>query len=98
MNTALTVRAIILAMPLAIAACGGGGGGGGGSTSGPPAASVTGNGLAPATGPGDTASYFPNTTGDQWSFNYTTNDATALSPYAIVGVAVNGTKAVQGGR
>src|SRR5260370_30867810 len=73
-----------------------GGGGGGGSTRGPPAATVTGNGLAPATGPGDTASYFPSSTGDQWSFNYTTNDTTALSPYAIVGVAVNGTKTVQG--
>jgi len=79
-----------------LTACGGGGGGGGGSASGPPAATVTGNGLAPATGPGDTASYFPSSTGDQWSFNYTTNDTTALSPYAIVGVAVNGTKIVQG--
>jgi hypothetical protein len=71
-------------------------GGGGGSANGPPAATVAGNGLAPATGPGDTASYFPSSTGDQWSFNYTTNDSTALSPYAIVGVAVNGKKTVQG--
>jgi hypothetical protein len=78
----------------ALTACGGGGGGG--SKSGPPAATVTGNGLAPSTGPGDTASYFPSTTGDQWSFNYTTSDTTALSPFAIVGVAVNGTKTVQG--
>jgi hypothetical protein len=100
MSTALRVRILIFALPLAIAACGGGSGGGsgagGGGTSGPPAATVTGNGLAPASGPGDTASYFPSTTGDQWSFNYTTNDSTALSPYAIVGVAVNGTKTVQG--
>ncbi|MEA2918004.1 MAG: hypothetical protein QOJ15_10085, partial [Bradyrhizobium sp.] len=64
-----------------LTACGGGGGGGAGSASGPPAATITGNGMAPSTGPGDTASYFPNATGDQWSFNYTTNDATALSPY-----------------
>ena len=73
-----------------------GGGGGSQSTSGPPAAAVTGNGLAPSTGPGDTASYFPSSAGDQWSFNYTTSDTTALSPYAIVGVAVSGTKTVQG--
>ena len=51
-------------------ACGGGGGGGGGSASGRPAGAVTGNGLAPSTGPGDTASYFPSAAGDQWSFNY----------------------------
>jgi hypothetical protein len=29
---------------------------------------LAGNGVAPATGPGDTASYFPSNSGDQWSF------------------------------
>lgn len=74
------------------AACGGGSGGGGGS----PTASVTGNGLAPSTGPGDSSVYFPAAQGDKWSFNYVTNDPNALAPSAIVGIAVNGTKAVQG--
>jgi hypothetical protein len=79
-----------------LTACGGGGGGGGGSTSGPPAATVTGNEVAPNAGPGDAALYFPYGAGDQWSFNYTTDDANALSPNAIVGIAVNGTKVVLG--
>lgn len=48
-----------------LAACGGGGGGGGGDT-GP---SVNGNGLAPASGPGDTQRYFPTTVGNRWSYD-----------------------------
>src|SRR5438309_498261 len=51
---------------LVLTACGGGGGGGGsGGPPPPPQPSVTGNGFAPASGPGDTSSYFPTGLQDQ---------------------------------
>jgi len=74
-------------------ACGGGGGGDGGT--GMSGGSVSGNGLAPSSGPGDTSLYFPDAQGDQWSFNYVTNDPNAVAPSGVVTVAVNGTKVVQ---
>ena len=76
-----------------VAACGGGSGGGGGGGSG---SSVIGNGFTAPTGPGDTSQYFPATQGNSWSFNYVTNDPNAVTPSAIVALAVNGTKPVQG--
>ena len=79
-----------------LAACGGGGGGGGGAGGGGNGPSVTGNGFAPATGPGDTGQYFPAMQGNTWSFNYVTNDPKAVAPSAVVGLAITGTKPVQG--
>jgi hypothetical protein len=79
-----------------LSACGGGGGGGGSVTPPPPQPTVTGNGFAPATGPGDTSAYLPSAAGNQWQFNFTTADATALAPFGIVTFAINGTKTVQG--
>jgi hypothetical protein len=92
--TALSAAIVILGA----AACGGGGGGYGGGTAPPPppTSSVTGNGLAPATGPGDTSQYFPAAQGDKWSFNYVTDYPSALSPTGIVDLSVNGTKTIQG--
>jgi hypothetical protein len=77
---------------LLLSACGGGGGG----DSGPPPPSLTGGGFAPSSGPGDTDSYYPAAGGNQWQFNYTTDDPTALSSSGIVTVTVTGTKPVQG--
>ena len=91
----VALRAILVGVLLLLPACGGGGGGGG-SSSGPPAAAVTGNGMSPSSGPGDTALYYPNTQGDSWSYNYATSDTSALSPFAIVDVVVNGTKTLHG--
>lgn len=92
LRRSVTSLAFGLAYGALVAACGGGGGGGGGG-SGP---SVTGNGFAPSTGPGDTSQYFPGTQGNSWAFNYVTNDPNAVAQSAIVGLAVNGTKLVQG--
>lgn len=57
---------------------------------------MTGNGLAPDSGPGDESQYFPIAQGNVWSFNYTTYDSDAIAASAIVGLKVNGTKALQG--
>jgi hypothetical protein len=86
---------LIATLILSVAACGGGGssGGGGSGATGP---SVTGNGLAPSSGPGDASLSFPAAQGDKWSFDYATNDPNAVSTSGIVGVAVNGTRSVQG--
>lgn len=94
----LPARGLLLGAALALTACGGGGGGGGGSTTlpPPPTSSVTGNGFAPSTGPGDTASYFPVGAGDKWLFDYTTDDPNAPAPSGTVTVSVNGTKTIQG--
>jgi hypothetical protein len=54
-----------------LAACGGGDGGGGGGT---PPASVSGNGFAPETGPGDTQEYFPGAVGNRWTLDYTATE------------------------
>src|SRR5580704_13581636 len=87
---------LLLLTSLALSACGGGGGGGGGNPSGGGGTPVTGNGFAPATGPGDTSQYFPQAQGNNWSFNFLTNDPTAITSSAVVGLAVTGTKTVQG--
>jgi hypothetical protein len=87
---------LLLLTSLALSACGGGGGGGGGNPSGGGGTPVTGNGFAPATGPGDTSHYFPQAQGNNWSFNFLTNDPTAITSSAVVGLAVTGTKTVQG--
>lgn len=76
--------------------CGGGGAGGGSTT---PQISITGNGLAPTTGPGDTQSYFPLSAGDQWWFNSTKTDPNyPNSPPAVANLVtqVNGTKSILG--
>jgi hypothetical protein len=95
MKIARSLRTLAAAMvALSAVACGGGGGGSGGSST--PAASVTGNGFAPSAGPGDTGQYFPAAQSDKWSFNYVTDDPSALSPNGIVDFSVNGTKTIQG--
>lgn len=86
----LLTATLVLGLP----ACGGGGGSASGSGGTGP--SVTGNGLTPASGPGDASLYFPAVQGDTWSFDYTTNDPSAVTTSAVVSVAVNGTHSVQG--
>src|SRR5579871_6129949 len=76
---------------LLLSACGGGGG-----DSGPPPPSVSGNGFAPSSGPGDAESYYPLAAGNQWQFDYTTDDANAVAPSALVTLTVTGTQQVQG--
>ena len=92
----LTARALLTANLLALISCGGGGGGGGGGAPPPPSPSVTGNGFAPAGGPGDTNSYFPNAAQDQWRFDFTTDDPRATAPSGTVTLTVTGTKTIQG--
>jgi hypothetical protein len=93
----LPARGLLLGATLVLTSCGGGGGDGGGSTSPPPPTlSVTGNGFAPGTGPGDTGSYFPVAAGDKWLFDYTTDDPSAPAPSGTVTVSVNGSKTIQG--
>ena len=83
-------RALLAATLLT--ACGGGGGSSG------PKSTITGNGFAPATGPGDTSGYFPHANGDQWFFNYTSSEinmsdvegtltATVTAPRTVLGVS-----------
>jgi hypothetical protein len=69
---------------------------GGGGSSAPPGPTVTGNGSAPSTGPGDAMAYFPLAAGNQWLYNST--DSSTNTPLLIFDVtaAVNGTKTVQG--
>ena len=82
---------------LVLTACGGGGGGGGsGGPPPPPQPSVTGNGFAPASGPGDTSSYFPTGLQDQWRFDFTTDHPSATQPSGPLSVTVTGTKTIQG--
>src|SRR6266480_7769094 len=82
---------------LVLTACGGGGGGGGsGGPPPPPQPSVTGNGFAPASGPGDTSGYFPVGAQDQWVVDYTTDDPKAPAPAGTLTVTVTGTKTIQG--
>jgi len=80
-----------------LTSCGGGGGstgnGGGGGTSGP---SVTGNGPAPNTGPGDTDAYFPLGADDHWYYAVTNTDPSAVAPLGDLAAHVNGTKTVAG--
>jgi hypothetical protein len=61
--------ALALSTAALVVACGGGGGGSGSNGANPPA-SITGNGFAPDTGPGDVDNYFPNAVGTQWSYAY----------------------------
>jgi hypothetical protein len=62
---------LLVATGIVVGVFGGSGGGGGGSSS-PPAAppppgpTVTGNGFAPTSGPGDTSAYYPLAAGNQW--------------------------------
>src|SRR5205823_6103073 len=79
---------------LCVTSCGGGGGSGGPPP--PPPPGVTGNGFAPATGPGDTNSYFPTGAQDQWRFDFTTDDPKATAPSGTVTLTVTGTKTIQG--
>jgi hypothetical protein len=92
-SLAVTLTGLLCA---ALVACGGGGGGGPSGTTGPPppSASVTGNRLAPSSGPGDTQRYFPLDPGDSWLFNATTTDVRAASPAGDLTLVVNGTKFV----
>jgi hypothetical protein len=94
----LSVLMLITANLLALVSCGGGGGGGGGSGGPPPPPppTVTGNGFAPTTGPGDTNSYFPTGVQDQWRFDFTTDDPKAIAPSGTVTLTVTGTKTIQG--
>ena len=95
----LGLRSLTGLMLVGLVSCGGGGGGGGGGGDGstpPPTTNVTGNGFAPASGPGDTSSYFPVGTQDRWDFDYTTNDPSAPAPTGSASIEVTGTKTVQG--
>ena len=91
----LSVRALLTANLLALTSCGGGGGGSGGPPP-PPPPSVTGNGFAPSSGPGDTNGYFPVGAQDQWVLDYTTDDPKAPAPSGTLSVTVTGTKTIQG--
>lgn len=93
-SLAVTLTGLLCA---ALVACGGGGGSGPSGTTGPPpppSASVTGNGLAPSSGPGDTQSYFPLEAGNSWLFNATTTDVRAASSAGDLTFMINGTKSV----
>jgi hypothetical protein len=82
---------LVIAVAL-LASCSGGSGG---ST---PQPTVTGNGFAPATGPGDTSTYFPQAVGNQWRLTYTSSEtgradiegvltATVAAPRTVLGVS-----------
>ena len=88
----LSARALLTANLLALISCGGAGGSGGP----PPQPSVTGNGFAPSSGPGDTNGYFPVGAQDQWVVDYTTDDPKAPAPAGTLTVTVTGTKTIQG--
>jgi len=75
------------------AACGGGGGGGGSQS--PPPPTVTGNGFAAETGPGDTQEYFPNAIGNSWRLDYTATE-NGLPTSGQLTVTVSGTRTVLG--
>ena len=98
MHTALSRRLgstlpelLLLTGIVVLPACGGGGGGSGG---GPPQPSVTGNGSAPSTGPGDTSAYFPVGAQDSWVFDFTTNDPSASATSGTQTATVTGTKMI----
>jgi hypothetical protein len=93
---ALSVAGLWFSCVSLLSACGSGGGGGGSVTPPTPQPSVTGNGFAPSSGPGDTSGYLPAAAGNQWSFNFTTTDPAALTPFGIIEFAVTGTKTIQG--
>lgn len=78
---------------LVVASCGGGGGG---PPPPPPGPVITGKGMAPTTGPGDTAGYFPFVMGNQWQFDFSTNDPNAVAASGVVTESLTGTKVVQG--
>jgi hypothetical protein len=82
--------ALTLMLGALIGSCGGGG------SSAPPGPTVTGNGSAPSTGPGDTMEYFPLAAGNQWLYNSTDSSTNTPSLIFDVTAAVNGTKTVQG--
>src|SRR5256885_811516 len=86
----LSARALLTANLLALISCGGAGGSGGPPP--PPQPSVTGNGFAPSSGPGDTNGYFPVGAQDQWVVDYTTDDPKAPAPAGTLTVTVTGTK------
>ena len=90
----LSARALLTANLLALISCGGAGGSGGPPP--PPQPSVTGNGFAPSSGPGDTNGYFPVGAQDQWVVDYTTDDPKAPAPAGTLTVTVTGTKTIQG--
>src|SRR5207253_5533265 len=52
--------------------------------------------FAPASGPGDTSSYFPTGLQDQWRFDFTTDHPSATQPSGPLSVTVTGTKTIQG--
>ncbi len=102
-RSALTiVGSISLLVASLIAGCSGGGGGSPGAGSSSSSSSsgggptISGNGFAPTSGPGDTQSYFPVAAGDQWIYNSTTNDSTSTAPTDTDSVSVNGTKQLLG--
>jgi hypothetical protein len=57
---------------------------------------VSGNSFAPTSGPGDTLNFYPLAGGNQWQYNFTTNDPKAVAPSAVVTLTVTGTKLVLG--
>ncbi len=87
----LRFAAMFFVTVLSMPGCGGGGGGGG-----HPGPGVSGNGFAPASGPGDTMAYFPSSVGNEWFYNTTNNDPKASAPNGYVTDSVTGTKAVLG--
>lgn len=74
-----------------LAACGGGGGDAGQPA--PP--TVTGNGFAAETGPGDTDEYFPSAIGNRWTLDYTATE-NGLPTTGQLTASVTGTRNVLG--
>lgn len=93
LTLALLTHSLLLGLLVLLVACGGGSGSGGG---GPPPPTVTGNGFAPTTGPGDTGSYFPVGAGDAWLADVTTTDPKASAPSGTGTVTVTGTTTIKG--
>lgn len=95
----LRQRAKTLAIPwlilsaAAVSGCGGGSSTGGATS---PAAQISGNVLAPATGPGDAQQYFPAAASDEWYYNATTDNPAAAARTSLATLTVGGTKVVNG--
>ncbi len=81
-----------LCLAALLSACSGGGGGGSSTPQGPV---VTGNGLVPNTGPGDTQRYFPTATGNRWTFD-TTSTAGGTVVDSLNTTSITGTRTVLG--
>jgi hypothetical protein len=97
-NLARDLRSFLgVFLAASLVACGSGGGDGPPIVPLPqPIPTVTGNGFAPETGPGDTNEYFPNATGNRWTLDYTTTESFSQPITGRLTVSVTGTKNVLG--